>query len=64
MSFVSEKELVEKPVFAMIGGGQPHFCFSADMCGRKTPFKRKSLKRAVFKDAWVVLAGVECNPKI
>ena len=40
-----------------------HFCFSADMCGGKTPYKRKPLF-AVFKGAWVVLAGVECSPKI
>ena len=29
--------------FLDFGGGQPLFCFSADMCGRKTPCKRKPL---------------------
>ena len=40
------------------------FCFSGDRCGRKTPYKRKPPNKAVFKGTWVVLAGVECSPKI
>ena len=45
-SFLDKRKLkqsVEKPVFTTVCGGQPHFCFSADMCGRKTHYKRKPL---------------------
>ncbi|MBR4761194.1 MAG: hypothetical protein IK086_00980 [Clostridia bacterium] len=40
------------------------FGFSGDMCGGKTPCKRKSPLKGDFQGAGVVLAGVECSPKI
>ena len=56
-------KFVKKPNL-LFCGDKPHFCFSADMCGRKTPILAKTALSAVFKSAWVVLAGVECSPKI
>ena len=55
---------VDKPKFFDFGGKLPPFCFSGDMCVGKTPYKRKPLIIAVFKGAWVVLAGGECSQKI
>ena len=40
------------------------FRFSGDMCGGKTPCKRKPLNKWFFKGTGVVLAGIECSPKI
>ena len=33
----------EKTIFTIFCGDKPHFCFSGDKCGRKTPYKRKPL---------------------
>ena len=42
----------------------PHFRFSADRRGGKTHCKRKIAIKLFFKNTGVVLAGIECSPKI
>ena len=39
-------------------------CFFGDMCGEKLFVSEKSLNKRFFKGAGVVLAGIECSPKI
>jgi len=34
------------------------------MCGEKTHYKRKAVEWRLFKGTGVVLAGIECSPKI
>ena len=41
-------KFVKKPNL-LFCGDKPHFCFSADMCGRKTQHQTKTAEHAVFK---------------
>ena len=42
----------------------PHFVFSATCAAEKHLVSEKPLNKRFFKDAGVVLAGIECSPKI
>ena len=42
----------------------PHFVFSATCAAKKHLISEKSLNKRFFKNTGVVLAGIECSPKI
>ena len=42
----------------------PHFVFSATCAAKKHLVSEKALNKRFFKDAGVVLAGIEYSPKI
>ena len=58
MIFSCAAQSVDKPKILFLRRSRRIFRFSADMRGGKTHYKR------FFKGTGVVLAGIECSPKI
>ena len=55
---------VDKPQILFFCGGKPHFVFPATGASEKLLVSEKPLVKRLFKGTGVVLAGIECSPKI
>ena len=55
---------VDKPQILFFCGGKPHFVFPATGASEKLLVSENPLIKRVFKNTGVVLAGIECSPKI
>ena len=55
---------VDKPQILFFCGGKPHFVFPATGASKKLLVSEKPLVKRLFKGTGVVLAGIECSPKI
>ena len=64
MIFSCAAQSVDKPKILFLRRSRRIFRFSADMRGGKTHCKRKIAIKLFFKNTGVVLAGIECSPKI
>ena len=57
-------QTVDKPRILFFSGEEPHFVFSATGASKKLLVSENPLMKRVFKGTGVVLAGIECSPKI
>ena len=55
---------VDKPQIKLFSGCQPNFVFSATGESEKHLVSENPLNKRVFRVTGVVLAGIECSPKI
>ena len=55
---------VDKPRFDFIAAFTPHFVFPLTRAAEKHLISEKPLNKRFFKGTGVVLAGIECRPKI
>ena len=57
-------QIVDKPRFNFIAAFTPHFVFPLTCAAGKHLISEKPLNKRFFKGTGVVLAGIECSPKI